>query len=65
MILTPQEWGSSCPHTFLGSYRLEHDRSWTAAEVVNERSKDIDAIDRVIHSHSALGYIEKSSRTEQ
>ena len=57
-MLSPRDWGSSCPHQFLGSYRLEHDQSWTPEEQIDERSRDITAIDRAIHSHSAIGYIQ-------
>ncbi|MFO0660974.1 MAG: DUF2452 domain-containing protein [Polyangiaceae bacterium] len=30
-MLSPEEWGARCPHTFAGSYRLEVDMSWTPA----------------------------------
>ena len=59
-VFPMQEWGRSCPHTHLGSYRLEHDRSWTPLEEVEERSKDIEAINRAIHTHSAITYINKT-----
>lgn len=55
-MLSPDEWGPSLPHKHLGSYRLEHDRSWTPAEEVERRSKDMAAIDRALFSHTALGY---------
>lgn len=29
-LLFPQEWGEKKPYTFVGSYRLENDMSWTA-----------------------------------
>ena len=61
-----QEWGRGGPgHHFLGSYRLEHDRSWTPADLVEERSKDIAAIDRVIKSQNALDCIEHGARTQR
>lgn len=28
-IMSPSDWGSKCPHSFLGAYRLEYDNSWT------------------------------------
>ena len=55
-----QDWGDACPHTYLASYRLEYDRSWTPAEEVEERTKDIDAIDRAIHAHTAISYITRT-----
>uniref|UniRef100_T2M5U2 Uncharacterized protein C1orf50 n=1 Tax=Hydra vulgaris TaxID=6087 RepID=T2M5U2_HYDVU len=38
-MLSPKEW-SNCPHRFLGSYRLEHDQSWTKEEDI--KKKDIE-----------------------
>ena len=51
-MLSPQEWGDRCPHKHLGSYRLEHDHSWTSLEEVERRSRDIEAINRVIDAHA-------------
>lgn len=47
-MLSPQEWGGKPPNTFLGSYRMEYDRSWTPAEEVEERERDIVAIQKTI-----------------
>lgn len=30
-MLSPDDWGSGCPHVFVGSFRLEADMSWTPA----------------------------------
>jgi hypothetical protein len=30
-LLSPDDWGPRCPHSFEGSYRLEVDMSWTPA----------------------------------
>ncbi|KAJ8312197.1 hypothetical protein KUTeg_009570 [Tegillarca granosa] len=38
-ILSPQEWGPSCPHKFIGAFKLEHDMSWTPIEDVEQRSE--------------------------
>lgn len=48
LLLLLQEWGGNPPNTFLGSYRLEYDRSWTPAEKVNERERDIINIQKAI-----------------
>lgn len=37
-MLSPEDWRGQPPHTFMGSYRLEADMSWTKTE-------DIDAVD--------------------
>ena len=47
-MLSPQDWGKSCPHRYLESYRLEYDHSWTPCKEVEKRSKDLDAINKVI-----------------
>lgn len=39
-MLSPDEWGSAPPHSFIGSFRLENDMSWTAVDDVNERQVD-------------------------
>lgn len=37
-LLSPQEWGRSKPnHSYLGSYRLEHDQTWTPVEKIRQR----------------------------
>jgi hypothetical protein len=38
-MLSPEDWGASPPHRFLGSFRLEPDQSWTPLE----RQGEIDA----------------------
>ncbi len=37
-MLSPEDWRGHPPHAFEGSYRLEHDMSWTRAE-------DIEGVD--------------------
>ncbi len=37
-MLSPQEWGNGCPHTYQGSYRLEADMSWSKIESTNAES---------------------------
>lgn len=41
-MVSPEEWGKHAPHTFLGSYRLEADQSWTAVEG-DDRAGVVDA----------------------
>uniref|UniRef100_A0A1B6GUK2 DUF2452 domain-containing protein n=2 Tax=Cuerna arida TaxID=1464854 RepID=A0A1B6GUK2_9HEMI len=33
-IISPQEWGSSLPSEYIGSYRLEQDMSWTPCDEI-------------------------------
>jgi len=35
-MLSPQEWGSSAPHSYEGSYRLEADMSWTSVDEISK-----------------------------
>ncbi|EDO31002.1 predicted protein [Nematostella vectensis] len=57
-MLGPQEWGPSCPHEFLGQYRLEADMSWTKAEDIERRSKDIRMVDNILASNvPAIQYL--------
>ncbi|KXJ12942.1 uncharacterized protein C1orf50 homolog [Exaiptasia diaphana] len=57
-MLSPQDWGSTCPHEFLGAYKLEADMSWTKAEDVAKRSKDIQMVDHLLSSQvPAIQYV--------
>lgn len=38
-MLSPEEWGSSLNHEFLGSYRLETDQSWTPLEKIPDTDR--------------------------
>ena len=63
-LLSQQEWGSSCPHEFLGSYRLEADMSWTKAEDVERRSKDIALVDQLLSVEvPAIDYVLPEHKT--
>lgn len=55
-MISPQEWGKSFTHEYLGAYRLEHDFSWTLAKDVEERAKNFAAIDKVLNSQVAITY---------
>lgn len=39
-MLSPQEWGANHPHTYLDSYRLEYDMSWTELEHIQEHDRN-------------------------
>lgn len=57
-MLSPKEWGPSCPHEALGAYRLEADMSWTKAEDVERRSKDIALVDHLLSQEvPAIEYV--------
>jgi len=54
-ILSPTEWGKSCPHTFHGSYRLEYDMSWTPLEKRKERDAEEAMVTKVLQAHQLVG----------
>lgn len=51
---TFKEWGPSCPHTYLGSYRLEADMSWTVASNVEERDREMSMINQILNGDKTL-----------
>ncbi|KAI7795032.1 uncharacterized protein C1orf50 homolog [Triplophysa rosa] len=53
-ILSPKEWGSSCPHKFLSAYKLQYDMSWTPQEEVAKRDAEIGIMDKLLNSQTAL-----------
>lgn len=46
-MLSPEDWGEP-PHTYLGSYRLEVDMSWTPLELVASRDESKELIKRLM-----------------
>ncbi|XP_067826729.1 uncharacterized protein C1orf50 homolog [Heptranchias perlo] len=53
-ILSPKEWGQSCPHEFLGAYKLQHDMSWTSYKEIEKRVAEIGLIDKLLTQQQAL-----------
>ncbi|KAM8927995.1 uncharacterized protein C1orf50 homolog [Pelodytes ibericus] len=53
-ILSPKDWGSSCPHEFLAAYKLQHDMSWTPYENIEKRDAEINIIDKLLKEQIAL-----------
>lgn len=41
-LLSPQDWGESCPNEFLGAYKLEFDMSWTPADDIINKSQPLN-----------------------
>ena len=62
-MLSPKDWGEQPPHNHIGSYRLEYDHSWTSLEEVERRSKDIDAINKVIDAHALPAALQYHTNT--
>ncbi|KAK6192208.1 hypothetical protein SNE40_003720 [Patella caerulea] len=53
-ILSPQEWGASCPHVFIGAFKLEYDMSWTPVEEVEKRGEEFALIDKILNAKNAI-----------
>ncbi|XP_076757501.1 uncharacterized protein C1orf50 homolog isoform X2 [Xylocopa sonorina] len=46
-MISPEEWGNSGPtQVYKGSYRLEHDHSWTPLENTDQKNKDMAMLDK-------------------
>ncbi|CAK8687170.1 uncharacterized protein C1orf50 homolog [Clavelina lepadiformis] len=57
-MLSPEEWGSTCPHESLGCYKLEFDMTWTLYKDIAKREEDNAMIEKLIKHqfHTALTY---------
>ncbi|XP_029908031.1 uncharacterized protein C1orf50 homolog [Myripristis murdjan] len=53
-IISPKEWGPSCPHPFIGAYKLQHDMSWTPIDQVEKRDSEIAIMDKLLSQQTAL-----------
>ncbi|CAD7684126.1 unnamed protein product [Nyctereutes procyonoides] len=53
-IISPKEWGTSCPHDFLGAYKLQHDLSWTPYEDIEKHDAKINIVDKLLSQPAAL-----------
>lgn len=53
-IVSPEEWGTGCPHDFLGAYKLQHDMSWTPYEDVEKQDAKIGMMDKLLSQPVAL-----------
>ncbi|XP_031824563.1 uncharacterized protein C1orf50-like isoform X2 [Sarcophilus harrisii] len=53
-IISPKEWGPSCPHDFLGAYKLQHDLSWTPFDNIEKQEAEIGIVDKFLSQQMAL-----------
>ena len=53
-MLSPEDWQGNPPNRFMGSFRLESDRSWTPLEQLKEQSQHdpLQAIQALLQSQS-------------
>ncbi|XP_014677737.1 PREDICTED: uncharacterized protein C1orf50 homolog [Priapulus caudatus] len=53
-LLSAHEWGASCPHEYLGSYKLQYDMSWTPEEKVEEKEKELNILNNIMTAQFAI-----------
>jgi len=53
-MISPNEWGSQCPHEYLGTYRMEYDNSWTPLDKIAKKDEDLKFIDNILHKQTNL-----------
>uniref|UniRef100_A0A8C2NCS3 DUF2452 domain-containing protein n=1 Tax=Capra hircus TaxID=9925 RepID=A0A8C2NCS3_CAPHI len=53
-IISPEEWGTSRPHDFLGAYKLQHDLSWTPYEDIEKQDAKISVVNKLLNQPVAL-----------
>ncbi|XP_032217120.1 uncharacterized protein C1orf50 homolog [Mustela erminea] len=53
-IISPKEWGTGCPHDFLGAYKLQHDLSWTPYEDIEKHDAKINTVNKLLSQSAAL-----------
>ncbi len=52
-MLSPADWRDSPPHTFVGSFRLETDMSWTPSEKLDTPDDSRRLVKRLLEDHSS------------
>uniref|UniRef100_A0A3B5PSX6 DUF2452 domain-containing protein n=1 Tax=Xiphophorus maculatus TaxID=8083 RepID=A0A3B5PSX6_XIPMA len=53
-IISPKEWGPSCPHPFLGAFKLQPDMSWTPVDEVEKRDAELAVMGKLLSHQTAL-----------
>lgn len=53
-VLFLKEWGPSCPHPFVGAFKLQHDMSWTPLDEVEKKDAELAIMDKLISQQTAL-----------
>ncbi|XP_039223781.1 uncharacterized protein C1orf50 homolog [Crotalus tigris] len=53
-LLSPKEWGTSCPSEFLAAYKLQHDLSWTPSDEVEKRDTQLNVLEKLLDQQTIL-----------
>ena len=54
-IISPSEWGASCPHAYISSHRLEYDMSWTPIEKLQTRDEEEAMVSKILRAGKMIG----------
>ncbi|XP_057318539.1 uncharacterized protein C1orf50 homolog [Microplitis mediator] len=61
-MLSPEEWGDNAPlQLYKGSYRLEHDQSWTPVSQIKSKDAELNIFDKFLCKNQALNPLEVMS----
>ncbi|XP_063173565.1 uncharacterized protein C1orf50 homolog [Candoia aspera] len=53
-MLSPKEWGASCPSEFLAAYKLQHDLSWTPSDEAEKRDAELNVLEKLLDQQAVL-----------
>ncbi|XP_046741858.1 uncharacterized protein C1orf50 homolog [Diprion similis] len=62
-MLSPEEWGGDGPpHSYKGSYRLEHDQSWTPVSKMDSKDDELHMIHKILDANQAFSITDDPNR---
>lgn len=50
-LLSPEDWGSNCPHKYVNSYKLLPDMTWLPVAQLNAHAKISDVVQKLVSSN--------------
>ncbi|GAB1867048.1 hypothetical protein CAJAP_08127 [Camponotus japonicus] len=54
-MLSPEEWGNSAPsQSYIGSFRLEHDQSWTPISKLQAKDNELNLFKNLLSSNNKV-----------
>lgn len=60
-MLSPEEWGDNGPpHIYKGSYRLEHDHSWTPVSKMDDKDNELRMIHKILDANKTFAIMDDS-----
>jgi len=58
-MLSPEEWGSGCPHQFLSAYKMEFDFTWTPFEHIERNEEDNKLVEQLIKKEFRMAIMDQ------